>query len=1104
MLSSPRVALLSLLPAVPCAQQHGDEPYEPFVHEADEGAAQAVESFTTAEGMQVDLWASEPQLANPVCFWIDERGRMYVAETFRHFAGVTDMRRHMNWLDEDLSTQTVEERLEMMRRHEGEEGYARYAVEHERVRLLSDTDGDGLADRSQVFAEGFNEHADGIAAGLLSRGGDLYYACIPNLWKLTDADRDGVADEREVLHTGYGVNISLLGHDLHGLVMGPDGRLYFSIGDRGFHVEHEGKTFAHPHTGAVLRCELDGSNLEIFATGLRNPQELAFDDHGNLWTGDNNSDGGDKARWVYLVEGGDSGWRYSYQWINQPNLRGPWNAEKLWHPPHEGQAAYVVPPVANLGNGPSGMTYYPGTGLNERYAGHFFLCDFRGAPRPSGVHAFDVTPLGAGFEVGEVEKFLWGSLVTDVDFGPDSALYVTDWVNGWDKPNKGRAWRLSDPAVRADPAQAEVIAQVAALLREGFAQRDSAELAALLAHSDKRVRQLELAQRGEDSRALFLEQARQSEHPLARLHALWGLGQLARASFLAPLDLLPFLADADAEVRAQAARCLSDVKHFDSTDALTPLLQDESARVRFFAAIGLGHGGRESSIPLLLDGLAQNADADPWLRHAYIHALELIGRAHSLDAGFAHPSRSARLGTVVALRRLGDPRLARFLSDEDEGVVLEAARAIYDAPLESALPQLARLAVTTDSTSPFLWRRVLNACYRLGGEGWAIHVARAAVDRQLEQSTRVEALDMLAKWDAPSPRDRVDHSIRPIERVRPLSQAQVRHVYRTLTRGERFEQEPQTVQRAALDLFAERRLDEAAATMRDAADNAALVDSVRVRALERLAQLESELLPGAVRSALDDPEQRVSRKGYELLRTLPAEQALPLLRDVLNQGTAAQKQGAFDALAEIDDPAAESLLVVHLTALLAGEHEPAAALELVRAAEAKNRPELNALLANWRAVEHPLGEARILAAGGDAGAGRRLFMEDQRVSCLRCHSFEGQGGGEAGPELTGVGSRRAPADLLRSVLEPSAEIVEGYQFTTFWLSDGDSVVGQVVEEAEGWLTIETPQLERVEVFGEDIEEREDAPSSMPANFAEVLSREELRDLVAFLESLREG
>ena len=118
---------------------------------------------------------------------------------------------------------------------------------------------------------------------------------------------------------------------------------------------------------------------------------------------------------------------YQFEGSAQGN-RGPWNAEKLWHPQHAGQPAWHVPPVANIADGPSGLTYYPGTGLSPEYEGHFFLADFRGAAPGSGIRSFAVKPKGAGFELVDSKQFVWDVLATDVDFGPDGALYISDWM----------------------------------------------------------------------------------------------------------------------------------------------------------------------------------------------------------------------------------------------------------------------------------------------------------------------------------------------------------------------------------------------------------------------------------------------------------------------------------------------------------------------------------------------------------------------------------------------------------------------------------------------------------------------------------------------------
>ena len=264
----------------------------------------AIKKFSVPPGFKVDLFAAEPDLANPVAFSIDERGRFYVVETFRLSTGVLDIRGRKGWpnsdflksasterlaglsdelLDVDLANHTVDDRVAMLRKYMGAKANE-LAIESDRIRLIEDRDGDGKADHATVFADGFSNMAEGLGAGVLARKGDVYFANIPNLWLLRDTNNDGVADFRQSLHYGYGVRMGFIGHDLHGLRLGPDGRLYFSIGDRGSSVRtKEGTLIGHPDTGDVFRCNPDGSDLEVFAYGLRNPQELVFDQYGNLF-----------------------------------------------------------------------------------------------------------------------------------------------------------------------------------------------------------------------------------------------------------------------------------------------------------------------------------------------------------------------------------------------------------------------------------------------------------------------------------------------------------------------------------------------------------------------------------------------------------------------------------------------------------------------------------------------------------------------------------------------------------------------------------------------------------------------------------------------------
>src|SRR5690606_30253442 len=142
---------------------------------------------------------------------------------------------------------------------------------------------------------------------------------------------------------------------------------------RGYHLEtREGKILTNPGAGAVFRCEPDGSEMEVFYNNLRNPQELAFNEYGDLFTVDNNSDQGDKARVSDLLEGGDTGWNMGHQALTtfkdqiEDGEMGQvphWLSENLWQTRHEDQPEWILPPIDYLTEGPSGLVFNSGTSL---------------------------------------------------------------------------------------------------------------------------------------------------------------------------------------------------------------------------------------------------------------------------------------------------------------------------------------------------------------------------------------------------------------------------------------------------------------------------------------------------------------------------------------------------------------------------------------------------------------------------------------------------------------------------------------------------------------------------------------------------------------------
>ncbi len=1113
------------------------------------------------KGLKVEVWAAEPHLTNPVAFCFDEKGRVFVAETNRLHTGVPDTRGHMKWLDEDLANRSTDDLLAMYRKHKYE-GFEKY---EDRVRMVWDSTGSGKADKSSVFAGGFNRPQDGLIAGLLARKGQVYVACIPDLYVLKDTKGENKADEKKSLFTGFGPTAQFIGHDLHGLRMGPDGKLYFSIGDRGFVVKtKEGKELRYPNTGAVLRCDPDGSNLEVVHSGLRNPQEIAFDDYGNLFTFENNCDSGDKARWVHIVEGGDSGWRGGFQYgtgyhtpaVPQGN-RGAWNTEKLWLPHHEGQPAWIVPPLLNFGNGPAGMTHYPGIGLSDKYRDHFFCCDFTSDPGSSVIWSVSVKPKGASFEVAKPEPFVRGMVPTDCEFGPDGAFYWSDWVSGWGHPNKGRIFRVTDPEAMKNPQ----VAEAQKLLAEGFEKKTVAELAKLLEFPHQLVRQeaqFELASRKpEEATAAFAGVLKESKNQLARLHAVWGLGQVARKceaakkwseSEAAEKLLIELLRDANTEVKVAAIQLVGETKRFDlppPTDALeavSPLLTSPEPRVQAAAAVALGKIGSLSALrqfggprdnpskyPILFDLLRANNDKDPYVRHAAVMGLFYAthGWPHRLmdawktakeKAADKYDVPSVRLGVLLALRKYKCAGCSAFLSDPDPKIVAEAARAIYDERCVGGTMESLAIVAEKPNLPDAISFRALAANYHHGSPLAATRIANFAARQSEADYVRAFALKLLADWPKPPRRDPITGLTLDI----PPRDAKVPGAA-LLKAGAGIFAGGDAVRKQAAETVAKLNVKEFGPAMAALVKDTKLPAGTRAEALVAVAELKDPGTKELAAFALSTDEPRLRAAGRSVLAKLDPAAVLKELPALLKDENVslAEKQGAFAILAsQRASEDTDKLLAEWLDRALAGQVPPALVLDVLDAAETRaNTPKLKLFVRLKSKVDEyrtqqvklstdpkgdKLGAYLESLEGGDSEKGRNIFLNNAAVYCQRCHRLDGQGG-DVGPQLNGLAAEKDKDRryMLEAIVLPSAKIAKGFETVVLTLADDRVVSGIIKAEDKKTVKLVTAEAKELTIAVDDIVARRTGPSAMPDDLHKKLSRRELRDLVEFLSSLKE-
>lgn len=1103
--------------------------------------ARAEAKVEVPDGLALTLFAPTELIIDPVAIDLDPRGVLYATSTTRNNLPL-DIRGHRDWM---TVAHTLKSLADLRAFYEKEMAPGRSAQNawiddlngdgsrdirdlremKERIYRIQDTDGDGIADLSEIVKEGFNDDPTwDIAGGLLYHGGDLIVGVPPGVYRLRDADGDGRFEQQTTISEGFSTHPTFGGHGVSGVMLGPDGRLYWEVGDMGMNVvDDTGKRWAYPNQGVVARSEIDGSGFEVFATGIRNLQEFSFDDRGNLISVDNDGDHpGESERLVYIPYGADSGWRSNWQYgkyTDEKNNRyNVWMAEAMFKPRHAGQAAHILPPIANWHAGPSGMAYDPGTALSEEWRNHFFVTSFPGAPANARIYAFTLKEDGAGFAMDREKVLLRGVLSVGIRIGPDGALYLTDWITGWNSKDNGRLWKLDAPSAAGSTIRKEV----QALLAADFAPRSASDLATLLRHADMRVRQkaqFDLVRR-RDVQTL-LEAARDTSSLHVRLHGMWGLAQLARKDAGQASHLRPFLKDPDGEIRAQAARLIGDVRHAGAAADLLPLLMDTAPRARFFAAEALGRLTHAAAVEPLIDMLADNDGHDAAIHHAGSLALASIGNAETLQALSTHASRAVRLAAVVALRRMQHPGVGRFLADADEYVATEAARAVNDdGSIPAAVPQLAALLGTTRVTNEPLLRRAINANLRLGHDAAVQRVSAFAADAAAPEALRVEAIATLGVWAAPSPLDRVDgYYLAPFDVPDPGQAGTAGKTARSTAAASAALQRLFDAMTApgTAPVSADVKVAMAQAAGRlglRSAEPALLAQlrgdatpAVRVAALEALQALKVSKMDDLMQVAFADTDASVRRAALGLLPDLSMTAAAKVrhIATVLERGTVTEQQGALEVLGRLESAESRRLLGTYLGTLTAGRLAPELHIDLLDAVQADGAPALQQQLEAYqkaRKADSLVTAFRDgLVRGGDARRGRQVFAQNPAAECTRCHAIRGQGS-DVGPDLTRIGATLSREQMLEALVDPSARIAPGYGLVGLTLRDGSRVDGILRDESDTHVTllVGTPAVEQ-KVAKTDITERSNPISAMPP-LGLLLEPREVRDLVEFLASLR--
>jgi len=990
----------------------------------------ALASMKAGDGLQVELFAHEPMVLNPTSIDVDHLGRVWVAEA-------------VNYRRKNFNRPILREA-------------------GDRIQVLIDEKGEGKATKAVTFYQGKDLYGPlSVCVIPTGKGLRVLVAQSPDILEFTCRDATNpVADgPPKKFLTGFGGFDH--DHGVHGLHLGPDGKLYFTVGDQGLKglqsSDGKGRKWTSNRTdcqaGTVWRCDLDGKNVELIAHNFRNNYEACVDSFGEIWLSDNDDDGNQQTRICFVMPGGNYGYF--------PRGAG----QSHWHEEQPG----IVHKTLRTGFGsPCGIQFYEGNLLPKQY--HNTLMHADAGPRE--VRAFTRKPKGAGYELDKALMLTstdnWFR-PSDVCTAPDGSVFVCDWYDpgvgghGMGDWTRGRIYRLTpkdhkgykvpDVKLDTDDGITQALASPNNCVRfaaneklNGMNGKEALPIvAAAISGSDtlqaRCFRQTFLIMRRSD-RGIITPEIQQSlgawQAKLFKSRDF--MAMLVRCSWEYGLNQEPpTVKEASKEYMIPSTRELLLALRDASATRAKPIVEDmmklyDGSDIFYRAALNIACG----TDPVRRDAILADFEK---------HFPEWNDKVADLVWELRPKSMLPKMEKLLADAKLTGAQKARIvdiLAASDDASAGKSMLSLLkgDAPAEVKAKALDNLKLFL----PTKW----NALVKSG------EVDGLITDLLAAETTRAAALDLIGG---------IGHA-KSVAAVAKIATD---------------DKQPRDAQFAAYATLGKLNSPASVAALKKALDTAPT-------------KLHTNRIVAAFSGLLGRGQSQVSKDALDVLSGIVlAKGADADIRRTAYQGLAGSRSGTQWLLAIKERGGLPEELTAPVGRLLRNspfQGERNKAMVLFPAPGKLDPKKLPPIAELVKRVGNPINGKLLMA--------KSLTGESQ---CMKCHMVRGMGG-SIGPDISMIGKKGSKENLYDSLLTPSKAIADQYATWKLDSDDGQSITGLLVGETETTLTVRDANGKDYQFPVKGTDRKKQLTSLMPDNLIATFTEDDLVDVVEYLMTLK--